>query len=219
MDEADGHVVDVPAAEMRGDTFVDARESGDVDGDGVVGVDDRLGGEVGFVEVGAMREHGAEGRSARNPVPQAGWWITATSNRGPSGIIDSASWARSRHRRGGRCGECLVAQLEVPSALTAVGSAVTPRPLADWLAVERSTMSRNLATLERDQLVETVERSPTGRCMSVTITERGRRTLGAAERAWRAVHDELRGALGDDVAPVLDAWLEQLEQPPAEARR
>ena len=107
----------------------------------------------------------------------------------------------------------------MPSALTAVGSAVTPRLLADWLAVERSTMSRNLATLERDQLVETVERSPTGRCMSVTITERGRRTLGAAERAWRAVHDELRGALGDDVDPVLDAWLEQLEQPPAEARR
>ena len=110
-------------------------------------------------------------------------------------------------------------QLEVLSVLTAVGSAVAPRLLADWLALERSTMSRNLATLERDGLVDTVERSPTGRCMRVAITTRGRRTLGAADKAWRAVHDELRDALGDDVAPVLDAWLEQLEQPPATRSR
>jgi DNA-binding MarR family transcriptional regulator len=109
-------------------------------------------------------------------------------------------------------------QLEVLSVLTAVDAAVAPRLLADWLAVERSTMSRNLATLERNQLVDTVERSPTGRCMSVVITELGRRTLGAAERAWRAVHDELRHALGDDVATVLDAWLAQLEQRPSEVR-
>src|SRR5215207_3989697 len=110
-------------------------------------------------------------------------------------------------------------QLEVLSVLTAVDCAATPRVLADWLAVERSTMSRNLATLERDGLVDTVERSPTGRCMNVAISARGRRTLATAERAWRAVHDELRDALGDDVAPVLDAWLEQLEQPPAATSR
>ncbi len=110
-------------------------------------------------------------------------------------------------------------QLEVLSTLTAIGSAVAPRVLADWLALERSTMSRNLATLERDQLVTTVERSPTGRCMSVAITEDGRRALGAAERSWREVHDELRHALGDDVATVIDAWLQQLDRPPAAVNR
>ena len=110
-------------------------------------------------------------------------------------------------------------QLEVLSTLTAVGSAVAPRVLADWLAVERSTMSRNLATLERNQLVDIVEQSPTGRSMSVAITDEGRRRLAAAEASWRQVHDELREALGDDVAAVIDAWLEQLEQPRAAVSR
>ena|SRR6185436_14244282 len=102
-------------------------------------------------------------------------------------------------------------QLEVLASLTAIGSAVAPRVLADALGVERSTMSRNLATLERDRLVTTVEQSPTGRSMKVAITDQGRRALGAAEASWRTVHDELREALGGDVASVVDAWLEQLE--------
>src|SRR6478735_2985511 len=58
-------------------------------------------------------------------------------------------------------------QLEVLAHLTAIGSPLAPRVLADWLGVERSTMSRNLATLERDGLVSTVDRSPTGRSMRV----------------------------------------------------
>jgi DNA-binding MarR family transcriptional regulator len=106
-------------------------------------------------------------------------------------------------------------QLEILAHLTAIGSAVTPRVLADWLGVERSTMSRNLATLERDGLVRTIERSPTGRSMRVAITEQGRRMLGTAERSWRQVHDELRATLGADVATVIDSWLEDLDPPPA----
>jgi hypothetical protein len=47
--------------------------------------------------------------------------------------------------------------------------------------------------------------------MRVAISDDGRRMLGTAERAWRQVHDELHDTLGDDVAPVIDTWLEELE--------
>jgi hypothetical protein len=55
--------------------------------------------------------------------------------------------------------------------------------------------------------------------MSVAITDQGRRTLAAAEQSWRQVHDELRESLGDDVAAVIDAWLERLEHPPTAVSR
>src|SRR5215813_4049967 len=54
-------------------------------------------------------------------------------------------------------------QLEVLAALTIVGRPVRPTDLADLLAVERSTMSRNLAVLEGAGWIATAQRSPTGR--------------------------------------------------------
>jgi len=88
---------------------------------------------------------------------------------------------------------------------------VRPATLADRLAVERSTMSRNLARLEKRSWVQIAERSPTGRSMTVVITDAGREMLIRAEKAWREAQGSLLDSLGDtNVAGVLDTWLHGL---------
>jgi DNA-binding MarR family transcriptional regulator len=73
-------------------------------------------------------------------------------------------------------------RLELLAWLTLAGGPVRPATLADRLAVERSTMSRNLARLEKRSWVQIAERSPMGRSMTVVITDAGREMLIRAER-------------------------------------
>jgi DNA-binding MarR family transcriptional regulator len=103
-----------------------------------------------------------------------------------------------------------LAQLEVLSALTATGAEVRPTVLADWLAVERSTMSRNLAAMEGHGWIETLEHSPTGRSMVVAVTEAGEEMLSVAAEAWEAAQGDVTAAIGDGAASTLDNWLERL---------
>lgn len=97
-------------------------------------------------------------------------------------------------------------QLEVLTALVSEGG-LRPGDLADWLAVERSTMSRNLAGLEGRGLVRTTERSATGRTMRVEITDAGRDLHRAAESAWRSAQARATEAMGEGAVGSLDAWL------------
>ena len=66
-----------------------------------------------------------------------------------------------------------IAQMEVLGALVVNDSSLRPADLAQWLAVERSTMSRNLAHMEKRGYVRTTATSPTGRSQRVTIPREG----------------------------------------------
>lgn len=103
-----------------------------------------------------------------------------------------------------------IPQLEVLSALVLCAAPVKPSDLAGWLCIERSTMSRNLALLEQRGLVETTERSPTGRSLRVTITDGGAATLAEAEKAWTTAQEALRDVIGNDAAATLDTWIAAL---------
>ncbi|HEY0934335.1 MAG TPA: MarR family winged helix-turn-helix transcriptional regulator [Trebonia sp.] len=103
-----------------------------------------------------------------------------------------------------------IAQMEVLGALMLNESPPRPADLAQWLAVERSTMSRNLALMEKHGYVRTTETSPTGRSQRVTITREGQIALGRAEQAWRQAQDSIIGQLGGHSVATLDSWLESL---------
>ena len=80
-----------------------------------------------------------------------------------------------------------------------------PQPigqLADFIGVERTTLTRNLAVAEKDGLV--VRRpGKDARSHIASITARGRRTLEKAFAAWRETQDDLTQTIGTVAADRL----------------
>jgi len=76
---------------------------------------------------------------------------------------------------------------------------IAPGVLAKELAMEKSTLSRNLARMERNGWVVVTE-GETGRTQGVGITRRGRALIARALPAWRAAQVTTRGMLGDEGA-------------------
>lgn len=68
--------------------------------------------------------------------------------------------------------------------------------LADMLGLDRTTLTRSAATLERQGWIETRE-TPDGRERPLALTESGRRALDAALPAWKEANDRL----DDDARP------------------
>lgn len=101
-------------------------------------------------------------------------------------------------------------QLEVLFTLTACAAPVKPTVIADLLAVERSTMSRNLAVLIDRGWVSSTDTSATGRSLAVAITDPGTAKLAQADQAWRRAQAMLVADLGPDAAPTMDTWLTAL---------
>ena len=63
-------------------------------------------------------------------------------------------------------------QMEILTELVGAGP-VRPAVLASRMMLERSTVSRNLAIMQKRDWITVVESSPTGRAMSVTIADAG----------------------------------------------
>lgn len=100
-----------------------------------------------------------------------------------------------------------VPQLEILSMLILGEQPLRPSDVAERLGMERSTVSRTLALMTRNGLVETTETSPTGRSLWVTVTRDGRAALARAESAWRSAQDDVHDALGAEAAGTMDDWL------------
>jgi DNA-binding MarR family transcriptional regulator len=98
-------------------------------------------------------------------------------------------------------------QLEILAALAVADTALPPTALAQVLAVERSTMSRNLALMRGRGWIEASERSPSGRTMAVTITAVGREAFADAREAWHEAQDAVIATLGADAPDTIDDWL------------
>ena len=103
-----------------------------------------------------------------------------------------------------------VAQMEILGCLTMNEDPLRPADLAGWLAVERSTMSRNLTLMQDRGYVRATSLSPSGRTQQVAITTEGMAALAGAQDAWRHTQDEVARDLGGDAITVLDTWLSAL---------
>jgi DNA-binding MarR family transcriptional regulator len=85
-------------------------------------------------------------------------------------------------------------QFNLLVVLDAVGP-VTTTELAKTMAIERTTLTRNLALLEKKRWV-TTEPAEDLRSHKIAITERGRRAAGDALSAWRRAQRSLEDSLG-----------------------
>jgi len=68
---------------------------------------------------------------------------------------------------------------------------VSTSSLAEWLGIDPSTASRNLAGLERAGYVARRRGADDGRLSDVRLTPRGRRTAEAAATSWTATYASL----------------------------
>jgi DNA-binding MarR family transcriptional regulator len=106
-------------------------------------------------------------------------------------------------------------QMEILTVLISAAGPVRPAALAGGLMLERSTVSRNLALMKERGWVTTVETSPTGRAMSVTITDTGLTAFTSASTAWRNAQTSAAALLGPFAATTLDQWLDLHAETPA----
>jgi DNA-binding MarR family transcriptional regulator len=105
-----------------------------------------------------------------------------------------------------------VPQMEILSALVTAAGPVRPAALAAELMVERSTLSRNLALMRDRGWLAPAEISPTGRSMSVAITEPGRGVFASARTAWQSAQAGMTRTLGPTARGTLDGWLALLAE-------
>ncbi len=101
-------------------------------------------------------------------------------------------------------------QLEALSTLTACAGPVKPTVIAELLAVERSTMSRNLGILIERGWAASTDTSPTGRVLAIEITPAGTAKLAEADDAWRSAQERLIAEMGPDAPTILNSWLAAL---------
>ncbi|WDQ98957.1 MarR family transcriptional regulator [Devosia sp. J2-20] len=81
--------------------------------------------------------------------------------------------------------------------------------MASAIAMDRSTLSRNLALLERNGLV-TTSAAERGNGRVSALSETGRQVIGDAIPAWREQQSQLRAALDDPEFSTVIAALRQL---------
>lgn len=81
--------------------------------------------------------------------------------------------------------------------------------LADWLAMERTTLTRNLQLLEREALIKV---GPEGyrRARTMSLTEKGRWAIERALPYWRAAQQALQRRIGAERWREARACLDEL---------
>jgi DNA-binding MarR family transcriptional regulator len=112
------------------------------------------------------------------------------------------------------------AQLPILAMIHSLPSA-SFRELSERLVLERSTLSRNLAVLQRDGLVDLGK--PSGPIPGrISVTARGRRILERAHRQWILAHETVASLLSPNslahTLRVLETLRLRLKTPP-EANR
>jgi len=78
--------------------------------------------------------------------------------------------------------------------------------LADYMAVERTTLTRNLQLLEKKGLIR-IEDEGYRRSRKMRLTEEGAKMLKAAIPIWEQTQDELKQKLGTDQWNMVSAGL------------
>ncbi|HEX4386850.1 MAG TPA: MarR family winged helix-turn-helix transcriptional regulator [Myxococcales bacterium] len=91
----------------------------------------------------------------------------------------------------------------------AIGKEMPLTRLAEVLSLDRTTLTRNLAPLEREKLVES-RATPDGRVRKVALTERGQQALERALPRWEAAQKRVVDSLGERRWKELMAVLESM---------
>jgi DNA-binding MarR family transcriptional regulator len=95
--------------------------------------------------------------------------------------------------------------------LNAIGDAgeATVTKLTELLLIDQTTLTRNLAVLERDGLIKEVQK-PDGRLKSVRLTRKGEQALQAALPLWAEIQERVTKAISTSTWASMSAELERL---------
>jgi DNA-binding MarR family transcriptional regulator len=99
-------------------------------------------------------------------------------------------------------------QMEMLTELVGAAGPIRPATLAARMMLERSTVNRNLAIMQKRGWVTVVERSPTGRAMAVTIAGGGLAAYTSASNAWHGAQSATAKMLGPTAVSILDQWID-----------
>jgi DNA-binding MarR family transcriptional regulator len=77
--------------------------------------------------------------------------------------------------------------------------------LADFLGIERTTLTRNLALLEGEGWVDIVQPGGDARLRIVTATKKGRAAVASGMAAWRKAQHAATAAIGKSGVEALQA--------------
>jgi len=104
--------------------------------------------------------------------------------------------------------ELKITQFTLLSVLNHAGPVPMQR-LAEYIGMERTTLTRNLRPLERKRLVEILPGDDL-RLRNVSITAKGKRALEKALPLWEAAQDRLEAELGHDTWDRIRKGLSQV---------
>lgn len=96
-------------------------------------------------------------------------------------------------------------QFPVLTAL-ALGGPATIGKLGEWLVLDRTTLTRNLKPLEREEMIE-IAPGADRRTRVVSLTEKGTQALSRALPLWKKAHERTIRRLGKEKA---EAYLRHL---------
>jgi DNA-binding MarR family transcriptional regulator len=99
-------------------------------------------------------------------------------------------------------------QLHTLNAIGETGEA-TVTELTKLLLIDQTTLTRNLAVLERDGLIKEVQK-PDGRLKSVRLTRKGEQALQAALPLWAEIQERVTKAISTGKWASMSAELERL---------
>ncbi len=93
---------------------------------------------------------------------------------------------------------------------------VTVSQLADAMAMDRTTLTRNLKPLERAGLMSAA-RGRDRRSRTLSLSDEGARQLSAARPLWQRAQDEVNARLGADMVAELHRLLDDSSRRLADA--
>jgi DNA-binding MarR family transcriptional regulator len=99
-------------------------------------------------------------------------------------------------------------QLHTLNAIGEAGEATVTK-LTKLLLIDQTTLTRNLAVLERDGLIKEVQK-PDGRLKSVKLTRKGEQALQAALPLWAEIQERVTEAISASTWASMSAELERL---------
>jgi DNA-binding MarR family transcriptional regulator len=97
------------------------------------------------------------------------------------------------------------------NTLNAIGDAgeATVTKLTELLLIDQTTLTRNLAVLQRDGLIKDVQK-PDGRLKSVKLTRKGEQALQSALPLWAEIQARVTKAISASTWASMSADLERL---------
>jgi len=101
-------------------------------------------------------------------------------------------------------------QMNILTAVTLHGP-VQPVDVAGILAIEKSTLSRNLRIMEENGWIESTP-GEAGNTLQLRTTAAGKRLLKSAAPAWRAGQDAVTALLGDAATTTLKRAIDRMRK-------